>query len=415
MKPARTEGPGLKHLAYFEAIAELPESSPEARSATAGLLALRLLDHWILAGSVMVEPDSVSVRAVRHAIMAIPDADPVRDVLIGLVNTMQVLRNVDLTPILPRLFAYGHLLEQRAAFPLAGDVYRSITRLANERYDGDLLLDAQLRLGQCERTLSRWNAAEEAFSEAGRLATRRREPSRAMRARVGVAAAILARGNVPRAEQLLHAIVDECRAGGFTAELAQALHDSAIVASMRSQHDRSVLLAYESMQLTADPAEAERILHDLGAFLIRMERFAAARDALLVLEGRATRAEVRVAARANLVAVAARSGDRALFHASLARLADARMTPFARANFLIESARGFRRFGEAAEAESRLAEARALAEEHQLNRAIIEIDELMAERDRSTSPRVAATVERIPEPVSHVEGELRRLAAALAG
>jgi len=415
MNHSRTEGPGLKHLAYFEALAELPESSPEARSATAGLLTLRLLDHWMLAGSVMVEPESVSVRSVRHAIMAMPDSDPGREVLIGLVNTMQTLRNVDMTPILPRLFAYGSLLEQRAAFSLAADVYRTTSRLANEQYDGDLLLDAQLRLGQCERTLSKWNAAEQAFTEAGRLASRRGEPARAMRARVGVAAAILARGNVPKAEQLLHAIVDECRSGGFTAELAQALHDSAIVASMRSQHERSVLLAYESMQMTTDPAEVERILHDLGAFLIRMERFDAARDALLVLEGRATRSEVRVAARANLVAVAARSGDRALFHASLARVADAQMTPFARVNFLIESARGFRRFGEAGQAESRLEEARALAEEHQLNRAIIEIDDLIAERDRSASPLVAATVERNQAPVSHVEGELRRLAAALAG
>ena len=415
MKRLRTAGPELKHLAYFESLAAAVESSPEALSATAGLLTLRLLDHWMLAGSVMVEPESVSVRSVRHAIMAMSGSDPCREVLLGLVNTMQTLRNVDVTPILPRLFAYGNLLERHAAFALAVDVYSTTLRLANEQYDGDLVLDAHLRLGHCERTLSRWDAAEHTLEEAGRLAKRRGEHSRAMRARVGVAAVVLARGNVPKAEKMLHLLVEECRAGGFAAELGQALHDSAIVASVRGHNERAVLLAYESLQHTSEPAASERVLGDLGAFLIRMERFEAARDALLVLEGRATTEEVRVAARANLVAVAARSGDRALFRASLARVANATMTPIARVNYLIESARGFRRFGERGQADSRLESARALATEHQLNRATIEIDEMLAERPRKAASVPTTKAAPRGEPVAHVEGELRRLAAALAG
>jgi tetratricopeptide (TPR) repeat protein len=413
MKRSRTQSPGLKHLAYFEALADLPESSPEACSATAGLLTLRLIDHWILAGSSLVEPESVSVRSVRQAIMAMPDSDPGRETLIGLVNMMQTLREVEVTPLLPRLFAYGRLLERRAAFALAADVYRTTMCLADEEYDGDLLVDAQLRLGQCERTLGLWDSAHETFTEAWRLAKRRSQPSRAMRARVGLAVATFSRGNVPKAEQMLLEIVDESRAAGFTAELAQALHACANVASLRSQHDRAVLLAYESMQITADPAEVERILSDLGAFLVRMGRFEAARDALLVLEGRATREEVRVTARANLVAVAARRGDRALFYASIARVTENQMTPVARVNYLIESARGFRLFGEPEKAARLLDDARAYAVQHELNRAIIELDEMIAERD----PREvrAGTDEQVPsyQPLSHVEGGLRRLAAAL--
>ena len=416
MKSERTQGPGLKHLAYFETIASAPEGSIGARAATAGLLTLRLIDHWMLAGSVMVELDSVSVRSARHAIMAMADTDPSREVLIGLVNTMQTLREADTTPILPRLLAYASLLERQADFALAADVYGTVIGLADEQYDGDLLLDARLLLGFCERTLSQWEAAEHTLTEAGRVARRRGEPAKAMRAGVGVAAAVFGRGNVPRADEMLRGIVEECRHGGFREELGQALHASANVASIRSEHDRAVLLAYEALEITSDAVESERLLSDLGAFFARMGRFEAARDALLVLEGRATTEEVRTVARANLVAVGARSGDRALFQASIARVRADQLAPFARVNFLIESARGYRRFGEEVLGESRLEEARALAAEHRLNRAIIEIDEMTTRRPTPVTA-VETPVLTAPDgaPVAHVEGALRKLAASLAG
>ena len=65
MKRSRAATLGLKHLAFFEAVGEAEENSSKAHAATAGLLMLRLIDHWILAGPVMVEPESVSVRSVR--------------------------------------------------------------------------------------------------------------------------------------------------------------------------------------------------------------------------------------------------------------------------------------------------------------------------------------------------------------
>ena len=86
MKRSRGSAPGLKHLAFFEALAENEESTPAFRAATAGLLALRLVDHWALAGPAMVEPESVSVSSVREAIMAMASNDPQREVLLGLIN-----------------------------------------------------------------------------------------------------------------------------------------------------------------------------------------------------------------------------------------------------------------------------------------------------------------------------------------
>src|SRR5258708_18704703 len=116
MKRSRTMTPGLKHLAFFEAVGEAAENSPKAYSATAGLLMLRLIDHWVLAGPVMVEPESVSVKSVRNAIMQLDSKDPSREVLLGLINTMQTIREVDIQPVLPRLYAYAACLEKRLEF-----------------------------------------------------------------------------------------------------------------------------------------------------------------------------------------------------------------------------------------------------------------------------------------------------------
>src|SRR6185437_103864 len=114
MKRTRTAALGLKHLAFFEAVGESEENSAKAYAATAGLLMLRLIDHWILAGPVMVEPESVSVRSVRNAIMQLESGDPSREILLGLVNAMQTVREVDIQPVLPRLFAYAGCLEKKA-------------------------------------------------------------------------------------------------------------------------------------------------------------------------------------------------------------------------------------------------------------------------------------------------------------
>ncbi len=413
MNHARAHAPTLKHLAFFEALAELREESAEACAATAGLLPLRLIDHWILGGSALVEPESVSVRSVRKALMSMESIDPVREILLGLVNTMQTLRDVDMTPILPRVFAYGTLLERRAEFPLAADVYRTIARLASEQYDGDLLLDTYMRLGHCQRVLSLWDAADSTFVEAGRLAARRREPAKAMISRIGLADVAYYRGNVPKAEELFSAIISDCQAAGFTAERARALHSSAAVESVRGRHDRAVCQAFDALQLTTSEIRRERILADLGAFLIRMERFDAARDALLVLEAVAATQEVRLHARVNLLVLAARIGDRNLFFGSRAALANVELPPSVYVNVMIESARGLRRFGAPEQASELLIEAQQFAEENELNGSIFEIEAMMNE-DKTL---VEATRDKIPasapDPVAHVASGLRLMAAAL--
>jgi hypothetical protein len=125
-------------MPFFEVIGNEEANSPRTRVATAGLLTLRLVDHWILAGMVVVGPESVSVRSVREAIANLSHDDPSRGLLFGLVNTMQTARSVDLERIVPRLRAYARLLEGEPwAANLAADVHRTVSRLMGEQCDDE--------------------------------------------------------------------------------------------------------------------------------------------------------------------------------------------------------------------------------------------------------------------------------------
>lgn len=414
MKRTQTSQPGLKHLAFFEALAENDEGTPAFLTATAGLLALRLVDHWMLAGPVMVEPESVSVRSVRDAIMAIPANDPQREVLLGLVNSMQTLREADVRPVLPRIFAYAGALERRGLLALAADGYQSVIRLGQEEEDGELLIDSYIRLGYCRRVLGALSNSEDAYATAVKVAKRLRQPTRVFRSQVGLAIVAMSRGNLPSADELLSKIVQESMVAGCRAEHAMALHAQSVVAQRRGDLDRAACLSFDALQLTDAPSERDRILGDIGAYFIAMERFDAARDALLVLEATTALQTVRWNARVNMLALAARSGEQQWFLDLRKQLEGEALPSETSVNYLIESARGFRRFGQPDLAAQLLNDARNVATEHGLNRSLFESEEMLSEvviaaRNKSGEIRVAK-----PDRAAHVVHGLRLMAEALA-
>jgi hypothetical protein len=415
MKRARRAAPGLKHLAFFEVLGATDEHSPSARAATAGLLALRLVDHWMLAGATMVEPESVSIRSVRQAIMMIPANDPQREVLLGLINTMQTLREVDLSPVLPRLFAYAGLLEKRGILTLAADVYMTVIRLADDEYDADVVVDSHMRLAFCRRLLGALTEAEEAYTEAGVLAKRLKEPARVLHARIGIAKVAMERGNLPAADRTLEEVAAECATLGFEQVQAMALHDRAGVAIMRGNHTLAVCLAYEALEHTAAASERERVLNDIAVSFIALGRYDEARTALLIQEATATTNEMTCLARVNLLSLAAREGNEDLFASYDEMLAGVPLPPQITVNYLIERARGVRRFKSAADAEWLLTEAREIAATHGLNKLVFEADQMMlsnVEPVRTTSGGTSAVE---PDPAAYVSAGLRRMLASVGG
>ena len=404
----------MKHLAFFEALADTPEETPAYRAAVAGLLTLRLVDHWVLAGSVMVEPESVSIRSVRQAIMAIAANDPQRELLLGLVNTMQTVREVDMQPVLPRLFAYGELLEKRGVLSLAADAYASVVCLGERDYDSELVIDSNMRLGFCRRMLGALSEAEEAYVAAGKIAKRRNDLARVLHSRIGVAKVAMERGNLPAADQMLGEVAAECATRGFQAVQAMALHDQAAVAIRRGDHARGVCLAYAALERTDPPAARERVLHDIAASFVAMGRFSEARTALLIQEATATSMEMRCAARVNLLSMAAREGDREAFAAYEELLKNDALPAEIEVNYLIERARGIRRFGSVSEAEALLRRASSLASAHGFSRSVFEAEEMLTESVPSAYRSSGEIPVPEPDPAAHVSAGLRQMLASLA-
>jgi tetratricopeptide (TPR) repeat protein len=414
MKRSRAVAPRLKHLAFFEKLVDVAEETPTYRGAIAGLLTLRLIDHWVLAGAVMVEPESGSVRAVRQAIMAIAANDPQREVLLGVVNTMQTLREVDMQPLLPRMFAYAGMLEKRGMLELAADAYESVVRLGQEEYEADLVIDSHMRLGYCRRVLGAMSEAERAYSEAHRISKRQREVSRQLRARIGLALVKMNRGNLPEADEMLGEIIEESARTGERTSRAAATHERARVAHERGDTNRAVCLAYDALQLTESAASRDRVLSDLGAFFVVLGRFDVARDALLIQEATTTEQDVRCRASINLLSLAAREGDAVLFDQYRALLQKTALPPSYYVNFLIESARGLRRFGDNAEADRLLTEARAFAERNSLNRSIFEIESLISMPAVAHQEKASGGTRVLdPDPAAHIASALRSMAASI--
>ncbi|MDA1082295.1 MAG: hypothetical protein O2973_11605 [Gemmatimonadetes bacterium] len=404
----------LKHLPFFEVLSSVPEESSEARLATAGLLTLRMIDHWVLAGSAIVEPESVSVRSVRRAITAVPPQEPIREALLTIVNTMQMLREVDVAPLLPRVFAYAQLLERHhAAMALAADAYQSVIRLADAEFDAELVMDAYYRLAFCQRKVGALDDAVESSTALSRIAGRRKDRARVLRAKIGLGLVAMMRGDLADADSMFVAVATEGERYKLTREFAMATHNRAVVASRAGNATDAVILAHQALKSTNDPVERDRVLGDLAAFLIQLEQYDVALDALRILELTAASEEPRLSARGNILIVAARAGNKQLFDAAQASLAEARLPVAAHVNFLVESARGLFRFGDQAAADLALTTAEREAKLHGLTGSLTEIDGIRRTGER---PVVASADVRtyVDNRTYTVAADLREMAAAIA-
>ena len=185
----RTPRPALRHLAFVEALVAHPPDSASGREALAGLLTLRLVDHWVARGGGVCAPGATVLAATRDAIAALPSASPWRAPLDLIVSTLVALPGPDVQPVVPALGALGTLLQSEDRFAMAADVHRTVTRLADPRVHLALAFESQMQLGACLLALDDVRWADAAFAQAGVLATRSREA--AWTARVAAAQAAL--------------------------------------------------------------------------------------------------------------------------------------------------------------------------------------------------------------------------------
>ena len=205
----------LRHLAFFEELARLDESNASWRSVSAGLVTMRLVDHWLAGEYCGVAVDSWAISAVRGAIEEVSETTPARRILTAIVDTMTSSSGVEFHTLCPRLIAYGQALEYDAKWSLATDVYQTVSEHADPQADADLVVTALIRLAVCHKNTGDLDAAARSYN--GRLLSHSPPDDLigVLNARLGDATIAMARGNMPKAESILEETLEKAQSAGF--------------------------------------------------------------------------------------------------------------------------------------------------------------------------------------------------------
>lgn len=375
----------LRHLPFFEEIALHEESDPRWRSATAGLVALRLVDSW-LESAPLAPASDFGVRSVRAAIESVEDGTPIKSLLYRVVDALQEQRP-DIHVVVTPLMAYAQALEYDAKWLLAADVYHSVLAHLHPVEDSDASIAAHMRLGYCYRNLQRIEEAMEAFASASQIATQVGDMVGVLLARVNEGHITALRGNLPRAESILDETITRAIGSEFQDVRSRALHTRANVAHFRGDYERAIQFAYAAFRDAQSPAQRDRILSDIAVSFLDLGIYSAARDAYLVLSTTAQEQYMRWLSTINLLEIASHTGAGMQFEMYRRQLVSEPLPPYLATAFELTVGSGYRRLGENEKARPYLKRAVAMAGEHGLNQYLFEAEEALRELETTSPPR----------------------------
>ena len=399
----------MRHTPFFTELASLEDSDSSWRAVTAGLVVLRLVDAWVEEGAKVMAADSWGIRSVRAAIDDMPLGMPARTLLGGIVDALTSARGGDLHAVAPRLMAYARSLDLDAQWSLAADVYETILAHVHPVEDADVAVNALLRRGFCLRQIGDLAEASSVFGTAAEVAHRSGDMIGALRARIGEAKVLAARGNLPAADALLEETVARASEHELTEVRSVATHDRSYIAHMRGQYDAAVRFAYDAMRDSASERERDRILGDLAGSFYMLGVKSAARDAFSILAATAQEQYQRWVATINLMELAAEEGVSLQFERYRQQLAAAKLPPLLRTQFELHVGRGYQTFGEFATARTWLERAVRSAAEHSFNQFLFEAESALANNQPKAIPQKATIAPDVPVDVSEIVAELREM------
>ncbi len=409
----RTPKPSLRHLPFLETMAETSETSPLHPGAQAAFLTLRLLDQWAKLGAPIAAATTGSHAVTRESVDRLESDPELRNALRVILEAIEALQEPDVQPVLPRVYALGMLLEQRGLLAQAGDVYGTVARYVDAAAHLDLAYDAFMRQGYCLRHVGAFEWADQAYGNAGALATRDRDRIRVILSRLGRAKVLWDRGNLPAADGAISELLEEAEALDSSVVTALLLHDRASLGWIRGERERSIRWLFRAFQISPDDYDRERMLADLAGYLSQMGAFDAARDALRIIEASARTQGTRWIAKINMMDLAYRTRNEVLFEQYRRDLANEPLPPVNRVSYLLDVGRGCTVFGQYAEARTALAECIRLATVHGFNRRLIQAEEALgqvSEVEQSKALPPAPEPSAAPDEIGEA---LRELLASL--
>jgi tetratricopeptide (TPR) repeat protein len=398
-----TAQPPLAHLAFFEAAGDLTEDQPAYRAAVAGLLAMRLVDRWVLAGAGDRPPTLRELEAVRRAIAQVDDG-PVREILRSLDAALttswgRLARHV---PVV--LAAYAGILRKEGLFACAADVYSAVAAVAPLCDGKELVPSAYLDMGYCYRMIGgRLIEAERAYRRAGAIANLQGDEYNALLSRIGMASIQVNRGNLPAAQETLDTLIMEIGSRSILVDgplkdvLARARHDRGVVAYQRKDFQSAAAFFHAAVNDYSDEMRRTTALCDLGTAMVDLGLPDAANDAYLVVYRTSPNTHWHAIAGLNLMRLAFLRDQETVFERYRQELAVGLAAPQEAAyNQLVGE--GLHRFGREDAARDALTRAVEIATRCQLNQIRLESEALLTEIVLGRRPK-ATFIEVEPPPL----------------
>ncbi|MEP6621308.1 MAG: hypothetical protein ABJE47_18425 [bacterium] len=317
--------------------------------------------------------------------------------------------------VAPRLMAYARSLDIDAKWSLAADVYDTVIAHVHPDEDSEIAVNALLRRGHCLRELGEFVPATESFTSAGTLAHRTGDMIGTLRARIGEAKIIMARGNLPAADALLHETVALANEHNLPEVRSLATHDRVYIAFSRGQYDLAVRFAYDAMRDSMSSTERDRILNDLASSFYMLGVRSAAHDAFMVLAATAVHQYQRWAATISLLELSADDGMELQFERYRQQLAAAELPPVLRTEFELHVGRGYQSLGDVESASQWLNRALQTATRYSFNQFIFAAESALANNasaQRSGTPFEATDIPRDLELIAEEIKQMRRFAEA---
>jgi tetratricopeptide (TPR) repeat protein len=285
----------------------------------------------------------------------------------------------DVRVLAPALLAYALYLEDEAAqFEEAEDVLLMLTRVVGERLPSADRIAATLRLGRVLRKLTRWDEAEAAYAEAGRIAEAVGDRQSVLFSRIGHCNVVHFRGNLAEAELAWRGVLADAAAGGYRYVEANAEHGLGNILQRRGQSHEAAPHLWRAYELFEDGSSQLRALGDLGIVLLSLGDVQAAERALREVVRRGGPPELVANALTELMHCASFRRDRVGFERwreqGLARLEQE--LPNIRADYHLKVGIGLARFGNYRRAEAEMGRALDIAVAHELHEMVFRIERI---------------------------------------
>ena len=354
----------------------------ESQLALAAFLVASLVDrmHRTTRDGDDVEGYRWQLRSTRHFVLEIPENHAERAHLAALIDAMDQALPPKHSVVRMSLVAYAYFLNQEARLEDALDILELAARTHDGGCPAEEYASIAMFVGRVNRRLAHFPAAERAYREAQSTAEANGDHRTALFSQLGMANLHRSTGDLVRSQDLVEDVLARCRSPRLADVRSAAYSDLSAVFERQGRRIEAVAMEYQSFIIAVDDASRWRTLANLGASLVGIGEYDAARYALQIVAARSEVFDSRTNAVIELLGLASAVGDELGFRRYL-RDAEERveaMPPSMAVDFHYQAGVGMARFGRLTRARTLLSQALQLAEEHGLNTWYFKVERVMS-------------------------------------